>query len=297
MDISNAFRSDRIMKALTGLTGYEFEEMIDTFEHHLETTFKKIRKVNPRLGRPYKLKTAREKLFYILFYFKCYPTYDLAGFVFGVNASTCCRWTDWFSMALRLTLGYEKVLPTRQIRSPEELFRKCPGLQALLVDGTERPRRRPQDSLKQKKHYSGKTKRHTLKNLVGGSPDKKILILSRTREGKAHDYSMFKEDDIGDGLPENLLTLVDRGFDGIQKDFPNLNVMKPEKKPRGGELSEKQKRRNTMISSVRVVIEHAIGGIKRFSIVAAPYRNLREGFEDLVMEISCGLWNYHLKKS
>lgn len=297
IDMTRAMGSDRLMKAVTGLTVPEFQGLIGSFAKHLETTFIKIRNVNPSLGRRPTLESPKDTLFYILFYFKCYPTFDLAGFIFGVDRSTCCRWTHWFSMALRLTLGYEMVLPKRKIRSPEELFQRYPGLQAVLVDGTERPRRRPQDNLKQKDHYSGKKKRHTIKNLVTVSPVKEILVLSRTREGKAHDYGMFTQEDMGDTLPKDIPILTDRGFEGIEKDFPHLLVIKPAKKPKGGELSEKQKRRNRLISSVRILVEHAIGGVKRYSIVAAPYRNLREGFEDLVMEISCGLWNYHLKKT
>ena len=297
IDMTRVMRSDRLMKAITGLTVREFQGLIGSFATHLETTFIKIRKVNPTLGRHSTLGSPKEKLFYILFYFKCYPTFDLAGFMFGVDRSSCCRWTDWFSMALRLTLGYEMVLPKRKIRSPEELFQRYPGIQAVLVDGTERPRRRPQDNLTQKEHYSGKKKRHTIKNLVTVSPAKEILVLSPTREGKLHDYGMFEQEDMGNTLPKDIPLLTDRGFEGIEKDHPHLLVIKPTKKPKGGELSEKQKRRNRLISSVRILVEHAIGGVKRYSIVADPYRNLRAGFEDLVMEISCGLWNYHLKKT
>jgi hypothetical protein len=295
INMTRAMKSDRLMKAVTGLTVQEFKGLIGSFTEHLETTVVKIRKVNPSLGRPSKLESPGEKLFYILFYFKCYPTFDLAGLIFDVDRSSCCRWTQWFSMALRLTLGYEMVLPKRKIRSPEELLQRHPGLQAVLVDGTERPRRRPQDTLKQKEHYSGKKKRHTIKNLVTASPDKKILVLSPTREGKAHDYGIFTQEDMGNTLPRDIPILTDLGFEGIEKNYPDLLVIKPAKKPRGGELSEKQKRRNKLISSVRILVEHAIGGVKRYAIVADPYRNLREGFEDLVMEISCGLWNYHLK--
>ncbi|CEG12812.1 hypothetical protein MSIBF_A2760001 [groundwater metagenome] len=49
-----------------------------------------------------------------------------------------------------------------------------------------------------------------------------------------------------------------------------------------------------MISGIRVKVEHAIGGVKRFGIVSNIFRNKTDGLDDKVMEISCGLWNYHL---
>ena len=45
-------------------------------------------------------------------------------------------------------------------------------------------------------------------------------------------------------------------------------------------------------SSVRIIVEHVFAGVKRCRIVKDTYRNLREGYEDLVMEIACGLRNF-----
>jgi len=45
----------------------------------------------------------------------------------------------------------------------------------------------------------------------------------------------------------------------------------------------------------RVLVEHAIEGVKRFGIVSDKFHNRKDGFDDKVMVISCGLWNYHLK--
>ena len=42
--------------------------------------------------------------------------------------------------------------------------------------------------------------------------------------------------------------------------------MMPKKKPKEKELTDIEKIQNKAINSVRVVVEHAIGGIKRFRI-------------------------------
>ena len=66
---------------------------------------------------------------------------------------------------------------------------------------------------------------------------------------------------------------VDLGFQGIEKDFPCLEVVIPNKKPRGKELGVEQKAENTMVARVRILSEHAIGGIKRLKAVTDTFRN------------------------
>lgn len=297
IDMQCALKSDRITKALTGLTRNEFMSLVAPFAHHLRLSFQRLRKVNPQRGRPSFLKTPQEKLFYLLFYVKCYPTFDLAAWIFGVDKSSCCRWSHWYMEALRQTLDRELVLPKRKLCTPQQLFEMIPDLKIILIDGTERPIRRPQDPERQKKYYSGKKKRHTLKNLLLATPSKQILWLSPTLEGKRHDYQCLRDEHIPVHIPPKVACWVDTGFLGIQKDFPHLQVTMPAKKPKGKPLSESQKQANRKINSFRVRCEHAVAGVKRFRAVSDIYRNLRVGFEDRVMEVACGLWNLHLKSA
>lgn len=52
---------------------------------------------------------------------------------------------------------------------------------------------------------------------------------------------------------------------------------------------------NQIISKTRIVVEHLIGGVKRCRIVKEVFRNTREGFDDLAMEIACGLYNFRMR--
>jgi len=61
--------------------------------------------------------------------------------------------------------------------------------------------------------------------------------------------------------------------------------------------SEQEKAENKAISSIRVKVEHAIGGIKRYRILTDVFRNKRKNFNDTCMILACGLWNYHLTQS
>jgi len=46
-----------------------------------------------------------------------------------------------------------------------------------------------------------------------------------------------------------------------------------------------------------VIAEHAIGGVKRLRALSNTYRNKKEKFDDTIMNIGCGIWNYHLKSA
>jgi len=84
----------------------------------------------------------------------------------------------------------------------------------------------------------------------------------------------------------------DTGFLGHNPE--NITVKMPTKKPKGKELTREQKRENKEISSFRILVEHAIGGVKRCRIVKERLRCTKFGFEDKVMIIACGLHNFRI---
>ena len=197
------------------------------------------------------------------------------------------------------------VLPKRQLSNLEELFESFPELKDFFMDVTERPIQRHKDNDEQKNNYSGKKKRHTKKNTVITNEDKEILYLGPTVEGKKHDYGTFKEEfppsvtlsecPSCEDLPQDGPRIwVDLGYKGIEKDYLGLNILIPWKKPKGGELTGEEKDINKGISSIRVLVENAIAGIKRFKIVTDIFRNKVDGFADKVITVACGLWNYHV---
>jgi len=78
MNILKAFKNDRLMKSLTWLSIKEFNDLLPSFEKlYIELANKKERKRKYWWWRKGELKTIEHKLFFILFYLKIYPTYDL----------------------------------------------------------------------------------------------------------------------------------------------------------------------------------------------------------------------------
>jgi hypothetical protein len=68
----------------------------------------------------------------------------------------------------------------------------------------------------------------------------------------------------------------------------------PTKKSKGRQLTDEQKSENREISSFRIIVEHAIGGVKRCRIVRERFRCHKFGFDDLVMLISCAMHNFRM---
>ena len=71
--------------------------------------------------------------------------------------------------------------------------------------------------------------------------------------------------------------------------------MQPKKKPKGEELSDMDKHINQWIASIRIQVEHVIGGVKRYRIVKDRIRNWKKGFKDSIIETCCGLHNFRLR--
>ncbi|WP_367648990.1 transposase family protein [Leptospira interrogans] len=122
----------------------------------------------------------------MLFYLKTYPTYDVLGVVFKMDRTTSCKLVKLLAEALFLSLGSINTLPANEISDLKRKLKKLKKLKYVIIDGTERPIRRPTDKDLQKEFYSGKNKRHMIKNLILTNKDKAILFLSNTISGAKH---------------------------------------------------------------------------------------------------------------
>lgn len=56
-----------------------------------------------------------------------------------------------------------------------------------------------------------------------------------------------------------------------------------------------KKQDNRTISSIRILLEHAIAGIKRLKSASDIYRNRRPNMDDIFTFLVAGLWNLHLQ--
>ena len=296
LNIKRILRQDRLLRATTGLNRKAFENLLVNFRQVYLSFLVKRKKPRKRkigAGRKAQLITMEQKLFYILFYFKCYPTFDLAAVLFDFDRSQAHRWVHRLQPILEKTLGEKKVLPLRKLSSIEEFLEHFPTVKQVIIDGTERPICRPKDKEEQKENYSGKKRRHMSKNLAAVAKNKKVLVLTPSTKGKTHDKKIHDQEDIIGGIPEEIPVLGDLGFQGVQKQYVNIHL--PHKKPKGGELTQEQKEENRELAKERVVCENAFAGVKRYNAVSDIYRNRVSKFDDKLMLTACGLWNFYLE--
>lgn len=283
-----------VLQMLTGLSRQAFLDLLPAFDRataHIEDQAEQ-RRTHPRKrqrggGRKPLLRSDADRLLFILFYFKVYPLQAVQGFFFGMSQAQACEWIHRLTPVLNQALGFQKQLPARKAADVTQVLRACPGLE-FIIDGTERPIQRPKDKVRQKEYYSGKKKRHTVKNVtIGDRRTRKIKALSRTRPGKTSDKRTADEEEYR--YPPRSKLWKDTGFQGYEP--PKVRTYQPKKKPRNGELTPEEKATNQAISRKRVRIEHSIGGAKVFHIARDVFRNRRDEYVDLSFETACGLHN------
>ena len=92
----NKIRDDRQLRALTGLGYAEFERLLPVFSAVYEGERQKryeqavqagMRRRKPGGGRKSKLPTMADKLLFVLYYYKVYPTFDQLGTQFDLVRS------------------------------------------------------------------------------------------------------------------------------------------------------------------------------------------------------------------
>jgi len=296
MNIPKILARPRSMQAMTGVSKSEFDDLLITFEHAVQENKREQSKANQRKfggGRTGRLKTMEEKLFYLLFYLKTYPTFDVVGVWFDFDPTNACKNTHVLLAGLEKSLGRKIILPERKASSIEEIFERFPEIKDVFADGMERPVQRPRNQKKQKKLYSGKKKNHAKKSVILADEHKRILLLTPTKSARRHDKRIADKNGMFETIPEDITVWVDTGFQGILKQ--HKNTMIPKKATKGQPLTYQEKQENKVISGIRVVVEHAIGGMKRFRSVSEKYRNHTAYMDDQLSLIAAGLWNLHLQ--
>jgi hypothetical protein len=222
-----------------------------------------------------------DRLLMLLVYYRTYVPHTFLGFLFGVDDSTVSRNNRRLEPLLA---GIFRIPERRVDLRPEEV-------RALFFDGTERPAYRPARG--QKRYYSGKKRRHTIKHQVvvvrrrkppgrGRRPRRlRIAAVSAAFPGAVHDKRVY--DATGVVVPAGATGYGDTAYLGT-------GLVAPRRKPRGGALTARQKAGNRRVGRKRVAVEHGIGKLKVWRITAERYRNPRRR-HTLMMKNVAGLHN------
>jgi len=214
-------KNRRKLLALTGLTPKEVGMLLPVFaelyeQARADTTQRgTVRQRAVGGGRKGQLRTAEQKLLFILVYQKAYPLQALLGEVFELSQPRVNHWVHHLLPFLKQTLEALEVMPERQ---PSQLALQAGGKNEaveLIIDGTDRRRQRPQNPEKQALHYSGKHKAHSDKNVVVvHAKTKRVGYLSQTYAGKTHDKKIADQEALC--YPRHTILYKDSGFQGYE---------------------------------------------------------------------------------
>lgn len=291
-------RNPRVCKAVFGMSRKEIEAMLPLFGSCLVAHRHLLRPERKRKiggGRKGDLPANLDKLLYILMYLKLYPTYDALSVLADHQRSKCGDSVKLFLPVLEKALGRSLVLPARGGNTLEEIFRRRPELRDVFLDGTERRIERPRNIKRRNKLYSGKKKGTTRKTIIMGDEKRNILFMSPTKSGRRHDKRLTDASGVIRAVPNDVAIWSDTGFKGMGRDHPN--VVMPKKRTKLRPLTEEERCNNQVISGIRVIVEHAISGFKRFRAAGDVYRNRLPNFDDRMNCVCAGLWNFHLAQT
>jgi hypothetical protein len=140
-------------------------------------------------------------------------------------------------------------------------------------------------------YYSGKKKRHTVKNPIMVNNRGYILHKIRHKKGRKHDYDIYKSNHLV--TTKEVVTVVDLGYLGIEKDFPDQLSALPYRTKRKQDLSQEEKEYNKIHSRRRIVIEHTICKLKKYKIMSDTFRNILRK-HNRISDIVTGLVNYRM---
>jgi hypothetical protein len=165
---------------------------------------------------------------------------------------------------------------------------------------------RPGDDATQRRYYSGKKHQHTLKTQLVTDDDHHIRAISAAVPGATHDKPLCDGLHTLERLPDGVEADADKGYQGLaaqvetvavcdvatreEEQRPRLLAQTPHKKPRGGELTEEQRAFNRHLGAIRIRVEHCLGWLKHWAILATRFRCAHARYTP-VMCVICGLVN------
>ena len=147
--------TDRQWCAATGYTCAQFAKLLSLFtQSYFELYGQRVAQRQADLEISPTLTSEAELLFFTLFSLKAGLTYDLLGFVSGMDAANAKRNQQRGLDVLQQTLAAAQCLPQRTFQ--EEFKRALQNEATLIFDGLEQRMQRPHENEVQRDFYSGK---------------------------------------------------------------------------------------------------------------------------------------------
>lgn len=324
MTLARLRKKPRHFQSFTGLTVVEFDRLLMEIEPAYADHLRQQREHPDRQralggGRSFQLALA-DRVLLGLVYLRLYITQGLLSYLFELDESNISR-----ELNRRLLPVLLSVLPTpltdaplrtqdrqdpggegepgaakpgegrprplrKKIRTVEELFAAYPELKEVLVDANEQEVPKPKDKTDRKQRYSGKQKEHTVKTQVVTTP-KQILHVFGGLPGCMADIQLLRASGVLRKLPPGVKVRKDRGYDGIEADYPEVEFPSPVKGKRGHTVTALGRAYNRMLNRQRIAVEHMLCRLQKFRVLEGVYRGPWHAHETLFCVVG-GLVNY-----
>jgi hypothetical protein len=291
--------------SLTGMTRPEFEALAAQFERadqearDRSTTTTRAgtpRHHAPGAGHPHD-HGPHDRLLMALVWLRVYPTYAVLGFFFDLhkrNAQLNVRAV----LAVLDTLHdfpFDRPAADRpKVRSAADVMAAFPQVR-VIIDGKEQRTNRPTGYDAQKPYYSGKKKAHTLKNQVVVDPRGRIEAVTATVPGGAnHDLTVLRGSGVLERLGEGEGAMVDKGYVGVKTSHPGVPIVIPFKASRNHPLTDDQRAFNREVARHRIVVEHTMAQLNRFTVLRQVFRGQKRDRHSGVFRVVAKLVNRRL---
>lgn len=300
MKYAQNLNNEKNFRAITGITPSMFNEMLPYFEYAYyeymschDMRGKRITRTRKHtIQSRHPLPSVADRLFFLLYFLKTNALQEVLSDRFGMDQEQCCLFihtlTDIFKIAIK-DMGH---LPAENMAEFRAKLDEQGGDRAshlLIHDAVEREIPRPYNPEKQEDYYSGKKKKHTVKNAVITTVGAVILFVSQTVCGAVHDKKIADEHYY---FPYACTLMQDTGYQGYAPE--NAIIVQPAKKPKGKDLTAEQKAENREISSRRIRVEHAIGGAKILHVVQHECRLRANDYVGKIFHIAAGIHNWRM---
>ncbi|WP_324282146.1 transposase family protein [Cyanobacterium aponinum UTEX 3221] len=278
-------------KRLLGINYEQLQQLIDYLKflednENKAQEAKKIRINKSGGGRDNKI-SKEEQIILTLIYLRHHLNFQLLALMFKISESTAHnifhKWQKRMESALPCSL-------LEQVKKSEENLEEMEQILThyeLIVDSEEQEIERSLDYEQQKKHYSGKKKKHTFKNQIICLPrGEDIVDVVAGEQGRKADITIWREN--ANKFDEKQKFSGDKAYVGEPQ------IRTPKKKPKNGELTQEEKEQNKEISSERIFVEYLIRIIKVFKVMGERFRLKKEEYESVFLRV-CGLVRLRMK--
>jgi hypothetical protein len=291
--------------SLTGMTRPEFDTLADQFERASQQNRDRSATTRrcgtprcnaPGAGRPHD-HAPRDRLLMALVWLRAYPTYEVLGFFFDLHKRNAQLNVRAVLEVLDTLHEFPFDRPTRdrtKLRSAAAVMAAFPQVR-VVIDGKEQRTNRPTGYDAQRPYYSGKKKAHTLKNQVVVDPCGRIETVSPSVPGGAnHDLTVLRGSGVLERLVEGEGAMVDKGYVGVKKDYPEVPIVIPFEASRNHPLSADQEAFNREVARYRIVVEHTMAQLNRFTVLRQVFRGQKRDRHTRVIRVVAKLVNRRL---